>query len=202
MKWTYSSALQAAGFSLPNVEMAESESLGHPGGMQDTSRWLSVAIPPDSSPPISSRTPAGVQDASVPAGPGVPHPCRGARKEEGAPVPGGIASLNHRLMSCIPPGCPRLSLWPFPRLAESNRQLGARKSTFTSLAGGRPGPPRQSLVGRPQVLHTSLVNTHLSHRGRYQRESPRCAFPRTRPRSFLPGDSGTKTLLDIFGGVG
>ena len=77
----------------------------HPGGMQDISRWLSAAIPPDSRPPpIFSRTPAGVQDTSVPAGPGVPHPCRGARKEEGAPVSGGIASLNHRLMALTPPG--------------------------------------------------------------------------------------------------
>ncbi len=78
---TYSSAPQATGCSLPTVETAKSESPGHPGGMQGISRWLSAAIPPDSRPPpIFPRTPAGVQDTSVPVGPGVPHPCRGAKK--------------------------------------------------------------------------------------------------------------------------
>lgn len=76
-----------------------------PGGFQDISRWLSGATPPDN----TIRT--------------IPAPQRGARPSRktafdrtaswhpsGMPrrvdsLTGGVASLNHRLMSDIPPGC-------------------------------------------------------------------------------------------------
>ena len=83
MKWAYSSALQAAGCPLPNVEMAESESLGHPGGMQDISRWLSAAIPPDRSPSHSFKNPGRGSGHIGSRWPRSPAPLPGCQKGRG-----------------------------------------------------------------------------------------------------------------------
>ena len=114
--------------------------------------------------------------------------CRGRR-----PLPGNANLLIGKRLGCQSgdwrsQGKPFFNDIPAPGRSGARNDGKTRVTAMTekhaSLRGGRPGPPRQSLVGRPQVLHTSWVITPLSHRRRFQREPPRCAFHRTGPGPF------------------
>ena len=71
--------------------------LGDPGGVVDISRRLSEATPPERD-ACKRTTPEGSQVARL----GVLAPLRGATLP--TPPAGGIALLNHRLISATPPG--------------------------------------------------------------------------------------------------
>ena len=106
MKWTYSFAPQAAGCSLSHVEMAESESLGHPGGMQDISRWLSVSDTTGQQAPLPffQEPRQGFRTRRFPLTPESRTPAGVPERKRGHPFPVVSLTLNHRLMALTPPG--------------------------------------------------------------------------------------------------
>src|SRR5258708_3032395 len=80
-----------------DTSLHDRENICEPEGFKDGSRWLSAAIPPVTMCP-AFRTPKGCQRESARA----LAPLRGATYV--ANRTGGIASLNHRLMSMNPSG--------------------------------------------------------------------------------------------------
>jgi hypothetical protein len=89
-------------FIICNIKSIKEWSLTyHPGGISEISRGLREAIPPDSS-ASTSLIPEGLHKINVL----MKYPVSSLRDEREAGVSrsGGIASLNPRLISVIPPG--------------------------------------------------------------------------------------------------
>ena len=75
-----------------------------PGGVAEISRWSSAATPPVGM-VRKSPHPGGMAESVAPSG--IPPGCE---VNPWGSVSGGVAALNHRLMSFIPPGCWK-ALW-------------------------------------------------------------------------------------------
>ena len=90
------------------------------------------------------------------------HPCRGACRE-GGDGSGGVASLNHRLHSCIPPGCVRGS---GPVCIAGRRKMverGCRPGPLTRRTGPEASPPPREGTRPTEGGASHSAGTALPH---------------------------------------